>query len=529
MLKALIKKQLLEFFSGISLKNKNEGKKSGMQKPLAVILLAVAFLSFFFMFFSMAYMLSPVIENGYAWLYFSIFGILSVLMGVSGSVFLTYNTVYEAKDNDLLLSMPIPPAMILFARITGLYVTALCFEALVFIPAVVVFQMVAGLSVFSLIFGILSLFVLPFFALSISSILGWVIALFSSRLRNKSIISVIFSVVFFALYYYAATKLNTIINMIIYYAEETGEIIRKFLYPFYCLGKGIDGDAVSYLAFFFITAVLFLAIYKLIARSFLKLATAERGRKKIIYKEKRAKQRSSVAAVYKKELLLLKNTPVYMLNSALGSLLLIIFAVFFTVKQNDFMFILEEAGLSSQGAPLLLCMAICFIASTNNMSSASVSLEGKNLWILRTAPCRTENILMGKLLLHLSVTGIPLIIADAIVLICLKTDFVTAAGFIIFTLLFTLMCAETGLVANLLFPKLEWINEAVPIKQSLPALIGMVAGLLFTIAFIVIFMTLMPVVSVFVLLFSGDILLVLVACIMWIWLRRKGTERFNCL
>ena len=43
----------------------------------------------------------------FAWLYRALMGIVSVTLGVFGSVFNTFSTLYQAKDNDLLFAMPI--------------------------------------------------------------------------------------------------------------------------------------------------------------------------------------------------------------------------------------------------------------------------------------------------------------------------------------------------------------------------------------------------------------------------------------
>jgi len=120
MLKALLKKQLLEFFSGMfrSGKNNKNSKKGAKAGFIALIVLFVFSMSV--MFTSMAYLLVPVTETEYSWVYFAVFGILASMLGIFGSVFMTYNTIYEAKDNDLLLSMPIPSGLILFVRMAGL-------------------------------------------------------------------------------------------------------------------------------------------------------------------------------------------------------------------------------------------------------------------------------------------------------------------------------------------------------------------------------------------------------------------------
>ena len=121
MLKALLKKQLLEFFSGFSVKGK-DGKAGGTAaKAGAVIMLLFVGFTFFAMFFSFSFMMAPVIESGNGELYLAVFGILSVLMGLMGSVFLTYNTLYEAKDNEELLNIAYETIPEIVERIDAFY------------------------------------------------------------------------------------------------------------------------------------------------------------------------------------------------------------------------------------------------------------------------------------------------------------------------------------------------------------------------------------------------------------------------
>ena len=46
-----------------------------------------------------------------SWLYFALMGGLGLCLGAFGSVFNTFSSLYLAKDNDLLLSLPIPVQM----------------------------------------------------------------------------------------------------------------------------------------------------------------------------------------------------------------------------------------------------------------------------------------------------------------------------------------------------------------------------------------------------------------------------------
>ena len=73
-------------------------------------------------------------------------GLLALFMGVFGSVFNTYASLYQAKDNDLLLSMPIPSGKILLVRLSGVYAMGLMYEVSVMIPTLVVWFMTAPVT-----------------------------------------------------------------------------------------------------------------------------------------------------------------------------------------------------------------------------------------------------------------------------------------------------------------------------------------------------------------------------------------------
>ena len=526
MLKALLKKQLLEFFSGFTVKG-NDGKSRGAgAKAGAVVLLLFVGLTFFGMFFSVSFMLVPVIESGNGELYISVFGILSVLMGLMGSVFLTYNALYEAKDNDMLLAMPIFPSMILFARMAGLYVVTLGFQLLVLIPSAVVYFMTAGFSALSFILYLPCVLILPLFTLAVSLVLGFFIALFSSKIRNKSFITVAFSLAFFAVYYFSMMKITDIINVLVYQSDVVMQFIKRWLYPFYLLGKGIYGDILSFVIFTVVTLAVFGTVYFVLSRSFLKLATVNKGQKKVRYKEKTAKQASGRLACFKKELLYFKNTPVYILNSSFGSLMLLVVAVIFAIKKDALLSIMAQNGFPVFSLPLIIGIGLCLAAASNNLSSVSVSLEGRKIYLLHSLPCDAKDVFFGKIMLHTAVTGIPLVIGNIIVCISLEAELITALLLVVFSVLFTAVLAETGLVINLLFPKMEWTNETVPVKQSLSSLLGIFSG--FAYGLVMMFASIITAgflpMQIFLLIAVG--VFAVLAALLSGWLKVKGSKKF---
>ena len=123
MLKTLLKKQMAEIFRTYLYDAKKNRKRSTASVILffaMFVLLMVGVVGGMFTFLSIA-ICGPFAEAGMNWLYFTLMGLLAVFLGAFGSVFNTYAGLYLSKDNDLLLSMPIPVRTILTARLLSVY------------------------------------------------------------------------------------------------------------------------------------------------------------------------------------------------------------------------------------------------------------------------------------------------------------------------------------------------------------------------------------------------------------------------
>ena len=133
MLKLLLKKQLLEIFRSYfydAKKNKARSKISTAMYFVLFALLIVGLLGGIFTFLA-AKLCTPLVSAGLDWLYFALMGLIAVMLGAFGSVFNTYAGLYLPKDNDLLLSMPIPVSSLVAARLLSVYLMGLLYSAVV--------------------------------------------------------------------------------------------------------------------------------------------------------------------------------------------------------------------------------------------------------------------------------------------------------------------------------------------------------------------------------------------------------------
>ena len=95
---------------------------------IALVLMA----SFASLSWPLAQLLLP---GGWETLYFLVLELLALLVSVLAGALSSYNRLFQAKDNDLLLALPIPPWMIFAARLCGLYEMSLFYLLLVWVPA----------------------------------------------------------------------------------------------------------------------------------------------------------------------------------------------------------------------------------------------------------------------------------------------------------------------------------------------------------------------------------------------------------
>ena len=147
----------------------------------------------------------PLVASGMGWLYFTLFAGLAILLGVFGSVFNTFSSLYQAKDNDLLPSMPIPIRAILASRLLGVYLMGLMFGA-VPPPAVIFYWCAADASPSAIAGGVMLVLAVSLFVLVLSCVLGWVVAKISAKLKRKNFLTVFIALVFFGLRWSASGR-----------------------------------------------------------------------------------------------------------------------------------------------------------------------------------------------------------------------------------------------------------------------------------------------------------------------------------
>lgn len=484
MLKTLIKKQLLEINKAFFV-DQVTGKALSKRKSAVKISLFVLLMVFVSMIFvaPASLMCKPFCEANISWIYFTIMGGIAIFFGVFGSVFNTYSSLYKTKDNDLLISMPIPVKNIIVSRLMGVYLMGLLYTSMVMIPTLIIYFINGKPSFASVICSIILYFLITVFVLFLSCILGYLVAKLTTKLKNKSIITVVISLAFFILYYYIFFQANKVIEDIIANSQKYADSIKVYAYPFYLMGKMGTGDILASLVLTIAVIGIFALEYVIISRSFLKLVITSSGTKKQVKKEFDVKSSNVEVSLLKRELKHFISSPVYMLNCGLGTILIAAMGIYAIVKRNSVNEIIPE-GLNKEMIIGILMIGISALATMNDLTAPSISLEGKNLWIVRTLPINTFDIIKAKINMHMLLTVPELIFTSICLCACFNLEWYYYFAITFTGIIFVLLVALIGIMLNLVSPNLNWTNEIVVAKQSMSVMVTLFGGWIYLLVYV---------------------------------------------
>ncbi len=532
MLKALIRKQVLAF-SAFFLQGK-DGKlrsKWAILGVSALLLYAFGAMCVVFWMLSSAFC-QPLVAAGQGWVYFAFMSVVASAMGIVGGVFMAKFTLYEAKDNDLLFSMPVPSWMILFVRMAGLYLFTLAFELCVLLPALVNYLLVAGFSLPVMLVWLVAVLLLPTFAVGLCCLLGFLISWLTAKLPFKNLFAVLLFGAFMIGYSLVMAKANEYMGALLQNMDAVGGVMGTWLYPFGVAGRALTGDGVSLLLFLLLFAGFFALVYALLSATYLRIATRKSGEYRAKYKEKDVKSRSPQLALLKKELWRLVKSPAYLLNASMGSMMMVIVAVMMAFF-GDFFGVNADMVASIPGlAPsmvLIVAAAVCFMASSNTISASAVSLEGQSIGLIQSMPVSEWKILKAKLYLHFLFTALPDLLLGMATCFVLELEGLAYLGVALTILVSSLLFAAFGLMLNLKLPNLSWTNETAAVKQSFSVMLAMFGGWGITLLPLGVYFLVGAYLPPLLYLFIWLLIYAVATVFLLAWLKKRGAEIFRGL
>lgn len=483
-MKTLLKIKLLGIYKKTLQSNKTKQSKV---KTIAMILLLgyaiiVCFGMFYFLFQTI---IQPFHDIHLDWLYFAFMAIMIIMLCFFGSVFLTEHELYEAKDNDLLLSLPISYRSILISRLCSILILNYIFELLIAIPAYIVYFQFYGFYFSSFLSFLAVVLTLPFMVMTITMIMAWIVAIIMKKVKYKNVLVIILWILFFILYFFGVSRIQDYIIYLIQNGYSIASAIEKGLFPIYHLALAIsDNQIVSMMYYLLCTFIPFAIVLYLLSINFSKLTESKAKEIKHVYKEKPLKVKTVLYSLYMKELKQFLSNPMVILNGIVGVLMMIIACIAAFMYRNDILKLISQLPFHNSDYVAIASLVSISLGSLNTLSASLISLEGQQLWIVKSLPLDTKSILLSKLMLHLSMCIPGHIIFGIVIAIILNFSLFEMLLIICIPCCLTIFIALIGLLFNLWKPRFDWVNATVCVKQSLPVFLTMLVSMFIVIVIV---------------------------------------------
>lgn len=404
--------------------------------------------------------------------------IISVVMILFTSIYKAQGILFSFKDYDLLMSLPIKKSDILISKMTQLLVVNYFFSLFVLLPSAIIYFKYSNISSLFFLNLLLVYLTLPLIPIIVASIIAFGISYISSRMRHKNLVITLGTLAIVFIFFIASFKSNELINSFIANSKSISEGILKIYPPAILAVRGLANNNFIDILLFVVLSVAVFAIFILVFSKSFKTITSrlQESYKKSNYKMKEMKSSTQLISLIRKEVKRYFASPIYVINTIIGPVLLLGMSIATVFMGEKVLATILEVDIVKEIIPVFLIVMVCGTLVLSCTTNSSISLEGKNLWILKSSPIKPIVIFKAKIALNLLLILPALLISDIIFAFSLKLSVIQFIWLIVISGIFSLIVPIVGIIINLLFPKFNWVSETAVVKQGASVLIQMLAS-----------------------------------------------------
>lgn len=421
------------------------------------------------------------------------------------SAFSYISSMFFAKDNEIMLNLPVPQITVFTSKLLVCYVNELLISTIIVLPATVITAIAAAQAGVTL--GVqfyllipVAVLLLPLLPMLLLSIISFPIAIIIQKLSKKPVLGAIIQAVFLIAFIGGIYYVTYLSSYSVGNGQDQALNIQQIFAPMAkvnvfttMLSKAMTGqNTVGNFFAFLGSTVAFAAVSCSLSVLFYKRALqsgAEGGgaaKKKSVRGDSQTEVKSpgkSFVFADVKNLLREGSVTVNTILSVVMPALLVFLCTFMTSSSMQASLETAEDGAQTfvstgyLSLALSLMMASWFCSGTNLLSTVGFSLERENFAVIKTLPVSFDKIYYSKLLAADAVTLVSTLIAAVVTVIISK---LTVFDFVLmFVLLTAYGCSVNAfaLLRDLKSPRLNWMTVKELTKNNFHTLIPMLVSM----------------------------------------------------
>ena len=427
------------------------------------------------------------------YVYASLLSLTSIVL-ITLLLFTLNALLFEGNDYEMLQSLPVSQRDIIASKLLIVYIFSFCFACVMMLPGMVV-HVLSTHAYIQFVFGIVSLVFVPVMPIGIAIIFGVGILYVASFAKHTTVLKILLSVLLFiglmiGIYLLQSVDgLSTVMGLQMLRIYPPSLIFLKSNILYACMSF-----VVSMLIFYMLTWK-----YEVLH----KLSTKHR----VIYHDATFKHHSVFHALYQKELKRFFGSYLAVINQGFGVIMLVIGSVLLVFVPPTVLFSMLKVSQIPVNVVDYIPLVIAGMLAFTFPSASSLSLEGKNLWIIQTAPIKMKDIIFSKISVTLSLHLIGYVCAIIAVFLRFSLSVEQMITVLLIPLAYSIFTAILGFALDYRFANYSWDNEVVPIKQNLQVGLTMLVSL---------FMVVLPILLSTILFMNLYFAMYLVASILFV-------------
>lgn len=525
----LLNTNIINEFKLNNIKNADKKEKNKILGTFALILFSVGILAYYI--FKMCILVSDILIQINQMELLLLFGFLgSTLFTIFTSIYKAPSYLFNAKDFDMLTSLPIKDSTILSSKVLMLLFTNYLYSlGVMLIPAIVYFTKV-DISAIYFIYLVILMLMMPLIPIVVSSIISFFIGSISSKFKYKNAILIIGSILLLIAYMGATTQIESIGMNILNNSKGIIDGVSRIYPPtYYFIDALKNNNLISLVIFVLISLVPFLLFVNIFSKKFKSInAKMNESYKEKDYKVKELKISSPTIALMKKEISRYFSSYIYVLNTSVGMILLALMTVGTLVFGIDKVNMILELNIDMNMLKPQIIMIVLFFIIMTCTTYCSISFEGKNLWILKSSPIKEIDIFKAKIYMNL-LLNIPIpVICFLLLGFKLKFDLGFIAIMTLTIIAMSILVSLSGLLVNLHFPNLDWKNEVAVVKRSIGLMVVLFGCVIYLGIYAFIYFKL-KIININIYLLIGTIITLILDYILYNMIRTKGVKLFKSI
>ena len=236
----------------------------------------------------------------------------------------------------------------------------------------------------------------------------------------------------------------------------------------------------------------------------------------------------------KKELNRFVCSPVFVINAGFGLVLYVVGCILVTIKLEGTVQTLTEQGMPitieeiKANMPLIQFGLVCFASLMTSITCSMISLEGKTFNILKSLPIKPSKIIMSKVYTAVLIMIPFILIGDLIMFIKYTFNIWEILIILALTIIMPLVSEIIGIIANLLYPKMNAENDTEVVKQSMSSFVSVIAGMVLTgLTIYLLVKAVQQNIQTEIIMLLGLGIYTLAYFILMLYLKKVGTKKFN--